>query len=372
VRVPAEKMVDMRTRLARVMAIAPLRAVTWRASNRTFLGTFIGALAAIYLFVLLVDPYGVAPFSLPFDRPLTSTQRQIFPQILRSGRYDSVVIGTSTSMLLDPAVLDRVLGGHFATFAQTAATAAEQVQALDYFRRTVPAPNTVIIGLDHEWCFRNGNDGQRETTAAKERDFPFWAYDGSRWNDLFYLLNTPTVDAAGRAVGGLLGWTREKLRKDGYEITQRPDSTYDAAAARGAIWSPVPHWSLPGSSEADRAAVSSFEALPWLDESLARLPARVKKYLLLPPVHIHALPEPGSLREAWEAECKRRIATIARRRGALLVDWRIASPTALEDTDFWDPIHYRAPIADRLIDDLGHIVNEGRESPDGSYRILVR
>ncbi len=118
--------------------------------------------------------------------------------------------------------------------------------------------------------------------------------------------------------------------------------------------------------------MTRFEALPWLDESLARLPAGVKKYLLLPPVHIHTLPEPGSLREAWEAECKRKIAAIARRRGALLVDWRIASPIAREDTLFWDPIHYRAPIADRLIDDLGHIVNEGRESPDGSYRILVR
>ncbi len=371
-RVLVEKIIDMRGRFARVVATAPLRAVTWQTSNRIFLGTFIGVLAAIYLFVLLVDPYGVAPFSLPFERPLTSTQRQMFPQILRSGRYDSIVIGTSTSMLLDPAVLDGVLGGHFATFAQTAATAVEQVQALDYFRHTVAAPNTVIIGLDHEWCFRNGNDGQRETTAAKERAFPFWAYDGSRWNDLLYLLNTPTVDAAGRAIAGLLGWTPEKLRKDGYEIGPRPDSTYNAAAAHALIWSPIPHWSLPGSSEADRAAVSSFEALPWLDESLARLPAGVKKYLMLPPVHVHALPEPHSLREAWEAECKRRIATIARRRGALLVDWRIASPIASEDTHFWDPIHYRAPIADRLIDDLGHIVNEGRESQDGSYRILVR
>jgi hypothetical protein len=120
-------MFDMRRWFARAVTSAPLRAVSWQASNRIFLGTYIGALAAVYLFVLLVDPYGVVPFSLPFDRPFTTTQRQMYPQILRSGRYDSVVIGTSTSMLLDPVVLDRVIGGHFASLAMSAETALEQV-----------------------------------------------------------------------------------------------------------------------------------------------------------------------------------------------------------------------------------------------------
>jgi hypothetical protein len=340
------KVIDMRRWLARVMTIPPVRAVSWQASNRMFLGTFIGILAAIYLFVLLVDPYGVVPFSLLFDRPLTSTQRQMYPQILRAGRYDSVVVGTSTSILLDPAALDRVLGGHFASLAMSGETAREQVQVIDYFRRTVAAPKAVLIGLDHEWCFRNTSATARERTSALEKDFPYWAYDDSRWNDLFYLLNIPTVDAAGRAVAGLLGWTPEKLRKDGYEFPVRPDSTYDAALVYDDIWGfGSRHWfsiALPGPGEADRAAVDKFAALPWLDESLARLPAGVKKYLL-PPIHIHMLPESGSLREAQEAECKRRIATIARQRGATLVDWRIASPIALDDSHFWDPIHYRSP-----------------------------
>jgi hypothetical protein len=350
--------------------------VSWRASNRLFLGTFLGALAAVYTFVLLVDPYGVVPFSLPFERPLTSTQRQMYPQILRTGRYDSVVVGTSTSRLLDPVGLDRVLGGHFADMAMPSATALEQVQVVDYFRRTVANPKTVIVGLDHEWCYRNTSATARELTAGLEKDFPHWAYDDSRWDDLFYLLNIPTVDAAARAVAGLLGETSDKLRKDGYEFPTRPDSAYDAAAAHDAIWgSGRGYWIvrvLPGPSEGDRAAANSFAALPWLDESLARLPASTRKILLLPPLHNHFLPEPGSPRAGLEAECKERLATIARRRGAMLVDWRIASPIASEDTNFWDPIHYRESIADRLIDDLGHIVNEGRESPDGSYRILVR
>jgi hypothetical protein len=54
------------------------------------------------------------------------------------------------------------------------------------------------------------------------------------------------------------------------------------------------------------------------------------------------------------------------------VDWRIVSPISSEDTCFVEPLHYRLPIAYRLTDDLDRIVNEGRESPDGSYRVLVR
>jgi hypothetical protein len=367
------KQINVRRWFTRAMTIPPLRAVRWQASNRMFLGTFIGTLAAIYLFVLLVDPYGVVPFSLPFDRPLMTTQRQMYPQILRTGRYDSVVVGTSTSRLLDPAALDRALGGHFASFAMLSETAQEQLQIIDYFRRTVAVPKAVVIGLDHEWCYRNSTPAARESAAAREREFPFWAYDDNRWNDLFYLLNIPTVDAAGRTVAGVLGWFPGNLRQDGYAVLQ-PEPPYDAARARYNIWGQGGlQWFLavlPGPGDAE--AETNFTALPWLDESLARMPVDVKKYLLLPPVHIHMLPEPGSPREAREAECKRRIATIARRRGATLVDWRIVSPLSSEDAHFVDPLHYRLPVAYRLIDDLDHIVNEGRESPDGSYRILVR
>jgi hypothetical protein len=360
----------MRRWFARATTIPAVQAVSWHQSNRVFLTTFIGVLAAIYIFVLLVDPYGVVPFSLPFDRPLTTSQRQMFPQILRTGRYDSIVVGTSTSRLLDPVALDRVLGGYFANLAMPAATAVEQVWVMDYFRRTIAAPKAVLIGIDHEWCDRNGNAYMRERTAAREREFPAWAYDESRWNDLLYLLNLRTIDAAKRAVGHLLGRAPAKLREDGFEVFVGPDSAYDLARARVHIYEEVPvHYT--SRSEAERDAIE-FEALPWLDESLASLPGATRKILVFPPVHAHALPAAGSFGEARDAQCKGRTTEIARRRGAMLVDWRIVSPLTTEDSHFWEPAHYRLPIAYRLIDDLDHIVNEGRESPDGSYRILVR
>jgi hypothetical protein len=360
--------IDMRRWAFRIIQTPPLPAASWRASNRMFIGTFVGILAAIYLFVLLVDPYGVVPFSLPFERPIMSSQRQMYPQILRTGRYDSIVVGTSTSRPLDPAALERVLGGRFSTFAMNSMTAWEQVQVIDYFRRTVAAPKALLIGVDDKWCNPNGGDDQRD------KEFPLWAYDGNRWNDFLYLLNNPTLEVAAHTVGWVLGWLPEKLREDGFEVSP-PESAYDIERARRAIYAgagehrPVEPVSEASGVEPD---AMTFEALRWLDESLAGLPDATRKFLVFPPVHAHALRAAGSHREAQDAECKKRVATIAHRHGAILVDWRIVSPLTVEDSHFWDPVHYRLPIAYRLIEDLGHIVNEDRESPDGSYRILAR
>jgi hypothetical protein len=348
-----------------------LQAVNWKESNRIFLTTFVGILLAIYVFILLIDPYGVVPFSLPFERPIMSSQRQMYPQILRTGRYDSIVVGTSTSRLLDPAALGRVLGGHFASLAMPSTTALEQVRIIDFFRRTVAAPKALLIGLDHEWCHRD------RSASVREKEFPDWAYDDNRWNDLLYLLNNPTLEVAGRTVGRVLGLVPEKLRDDGFEVFVPPESAYDLARARYYIYgrsgpaAPGPVRPAAEVNEAERHAME-FEPLPWLEESLAGLPAETRKVLALPPVHAHTLPAAGSYGEAREAECKRRLVTIARQRGAMLIDWRIVSSLTTNDSHFWDPLHYRLPVAYRLIDDLEHIVNEGRGSPDGSYRILVR
>lgn len=252
----------------------------------------------------------------------------MYPQILRTGRYDSIVVGTSTSRLLDPAALGRALGGHFASLAST--TAWEQVRIIDYFRRTIAVPKALLIGLDHEWC-------NRDSGAAYAKEFPSWAYDENRWNDLLYLLNNPTLEAAGRTVGSVLGAIPDKLRGDGFEVFMPPEAAYDL------IWGPKgPHALEPAPapqlSETERNGMT-FPTLAWLDESLAALPGSTKKLLVFPPVHANAMPAAGSVGEAREAECKTRIATIARKGGAMLVDWRFASPLTAEDSNFWDGLH---------------------------------
>lgn len=367
---------------AAIRAAAGLAPVSWQSGNALFVATFAGVLGAFYVFILLVDPYGVVPFSLPFERPIMTNQRQVYPQILRTGRYDSVVVGTSTSRLLDPEALGRVLGGRFASFAMPSMTAWEQARIIDWFGRAVPSPRTVVVGLDHEWCDRDTRGvADREMALGLEREFPAWAYDENRWNDLLYLLNAPTLEVASKVVGRLRGRSPGKLREDGFEVFVPPEANYDPARARAMIWGAAgppavrpflaplaPPLQL---SAAERAAMP-FEALPWLEDSLAALPAGTAKILVFTPPHAHALPASGTPAEARERECKDRVAAIARRHGAVLVDWRLVSPLTVEDANYWDLLHYRLPIAYALIEDLGHAVNDGRESPDGRYRILVR
>jgi hypothetical protein len=343
----------------------------WRHFVALFLGVLLGGTAAVYLFVLLVDPYNVVPTSLPLDRRIVSiSQRHMFPQIMRSQRFDSLILGTSTTALLDPELLSKKFGVRFANLAMSAATAWEQNTVLDYFQRKAGPPKAVIIGLDGAWCDQNA-DRARVTF----RGFPYWLYDDEPWNDYFNLFNSETVLIAVRLVGYQLGVYRERMRYDGYHVFVPPEATYDLAQARRKIWgtqnSEVPPDVPPLSLLSNERGTLSFPALTWLDASLAKLPWSTLKILAFMPVHIAAQPRPGTHGEAIEAECKARITDIARKRGANAVDWRIYSDLTRNDANYWDPVHYRVPIASQIAEELGQAVLQGSASPHSSYRILV-
>jgi hypothetical protein len=55
-----------------------------------------------------------------------------------------------------------------------------------------------------------------------------------------------------------------------------------------------------------------------------------------------------------------------------VIDWRIASPITTNDSNYWDGLHYRLPIARRIARELVAATLNGAEASDGSYRILVR
>jgi hypothetical protein len=340
----------------------------WRGFVALFLTVLIGGVAAVYLFILLVDPYGVVPFALPLDRHIVSiNQRYMYPQIVRSKRFDSVILGSSTSRLLDPELLDRSFHARFVNLAMDSATAWEQQAMLDLFLRQVGPPKVLIVGLDAVWCYPDA-DRNRITF----RGFPDWLYDDNPWNDYLYMFNAGTLEIAVRLVGYQLGLYRERIRYDGYDVFVPPDSQYDAARARAKIGeaAPPPNPLPPPLSAAERSRLS-FPALAWLDASLARLPADSRKILAFMPVNIAAQPTPGTHEADVEAECKARIVAIGRNRGASVIDWRIPSSLTRADTNYWDALHYRVPIATRIAEELGPAVLAGRESTDGSYVVLV-
>ena len=163
----------------------------WRRFVKLFLGIFVGGILGAALFILLLDPYDMVPFSLPIERPLVSgSQRFAYPQAMRSKRFDSIIVGSSTARLIDPEQLNGPFGARLANMAMNASTAWEEWTTFEYFRRHAGAPKVLIIGIDDAWCDPN---------AERERvrhGFPEWMYDDDTWNDYANLFNSGTLAEA--------------------------------------------------------------------------------------------------------------------------------------------------------------------------------
>ena len=340
-----------------------------------FLKTFLIAAAlvaaSLWLLILLLDPYGVSPIRLPIQRPIMDiNQRYMYPQIVRSRRYDSLVIGTSTSRLLDPEALNVAFGGRFANLAMNAATAWEQSELLKLALRHQSAPKTVIIGLDQMWCVDEQN-----LQKITFRGFPEWMYDDNPWNDLPGVFNSKALEITGRLAAYHLGWMKERIRRDGYEVFTPPEQTYDLARARAHIWRGYAGQSItpvepPVILAAQTSAALQFPALQWLDDILTRIPHSSQRILAAMPLHIAAQPMPGSAEAARITVCKERIAAIARKHDLRFADFSIGSAITRDDANYWDPLHYRLPVAKRIIDGLQTAVQSGQDSPEGLYKVL--
>lgn len=338
----------------------------WRSYTRAFLGAIVLELALVCALILAANPYGNLPHSLFGEHAILDTnQRFQYPAVVRSGKFDSVVIGTSTSRLLRPEALNAAFGGRFANLAMDAGTAWEQVRLASFFATRTPAPGTLILGLDHAWC--NAGADKRKISA---RGFPAWMYDDDTWNDLLWVLNRKSVEISLLRIAYVLGLTQVRIPFDGYDVFVPSEKQYDLAKVRAKI----------KKRSADRAAValaappqeqltaSDFPALPWLDELLRLRWKRVVLYF--PPVHISVQPTPG-YPEAWrEAVCKAQIADVARRHNVPVVDFRIASQITRNDENYWDSLHYRVAIAERIVAGLRQALNSGRDDPAGDWRVL--
>lgn len=339
----------------------------WRRYFFAFIAVFVGVLVAAYIFILLIDPFGISPVSLPMKRALVTVQRYMYPQLIRSHRFDSAIFGTSTSMLLDPEILNGPFQARFANLAMASATAWEQKTLAELFLREVRRPKVLVMGLDSVWCSPNA-DLDRITF----RGFPDWLYDDNRWNDYLHLINRISFMSAVRLLRFNVGLFSPTTRSDGMDTFLPPEAEYDLERARQHIYGEVPlvptfagrPLPLPPSSPDDGQKQTEFPALVWLDQILAKAPDETRKVLAFMPVHV------GTAGDDALDLCKMKIAEIGRRRGASIVDWRIPSSITREDSNYWDALHYRVPIANKIARDLTGAVLSGAESTDGTYRLV--
>jgi hypothetical protein len=334
----------------------------WRRFCRRLLAGAVLAAAVIYGFIVLVDPFDTLPLSPPFDRgPVSTNARYAFPALARKPQFDSMILGTSTSRLLRPAVLDPLFEAHFVNLAMNSATAYEEWRLGEVFARAHAQARVALIGLDIVWC-GTGDSLEKYTPRA----FPEWMYEDNRWRGYLEQFDLYSLEQAGIQFAELTGLRPPRYGRDGYTNFLPDDSAYDLARARGHLYPSgdrglapvVPPVTMSG---ADRHALR-FPAHPWLEDLLAQMPEALKIVYFVP-YHISVQPRAGS-RDAivWD-ECKARVAAIvAAAPRARLVDFMVESPVTTEDANYWDPLHYRLAIADWLARSL-------RAAADGPPRI---
>jgi hypothetical protein len=344
--------------------------MAWSIYVRVLLGTFWGLVALAASLVAIANPYGNLWFSPLRHVIMDDNQRFQYPSVIRSGRYDSMVVGTSTARLLEPAELERRFGGRFANLALNSGTAWEQMRLTRLFAETIPRRGMLVLAIDHVWC-----DEEADVQRITRRGFPEWMFDADPWNDLVYMLNVRTVEIAGRRIGHALGLVRERWPHNGYEVFVPPESEYDLSRAREHIWGKggVPR-PLATSGEGLRAELAStppqrfrFPALNWLDQLLEPGHGWQRIVILMPPTHVAGVPGPGHPGHARELACKAAISDIARRRGVPLVDFRIPSPITTQDSNYWDALHYRVPVATRIVSGLARALATGADDPAGDW-----
>lgn len=347
----------------------------WRGWTSAFLIAALGFVALLLGFVALLDPYGIRVRAGQAARPLMDiNQRFMYPQLVRSGAFDSAVLGTSTLRLLDPAILSAGAGGRFVNLAMNAATPWEQTQMASLFARRVEKPGAVIWGVDGLWCNADATDPARRLTP---RPFPPWLYGSAPgWSDFRHLLDFTSLEVSARLLAHRLGLMPARIRGDGYEVFTPPEASYDIERARfhlrGAWGAPAPELgplSVPEPPDADERSGWRFPALAWLDDALGAFPPSTRLVLVLPPAHAIGLPREGSVGWRRHEACKAEIGRIATRHGAALADYAYASPLTREDANYWDGLHYRLPIARRIESDLVAILKGAQPAPDAALRL---
>ena len=316
-----------------------------------------GLLLAVYAFICTVDPWDVLPLSPPLPRvPISTNARFSFPALARSPRFDSVVIGTSTARLLRPTALDPVFQARFANLAMNSATAWEQARLLGVFARSHPDARAVVIGLDAEWC---GPTIVRTTP----RPFPEWMYAANPWRGYLEVLNLYAVQEAASQFAVMVGLKRPRYGLDGYTPFVPPDAQYDPVrvAAAFARWGPPDEQPVPDPPPG--ASTSAFPAHAMLRDALLGLPAGARAVLFWAPYHVgrQGLPESGTARR-WTA-CKSAIEQAVAGTGAVVADFMRPTGITQDASNYWDPLHTRVAIADRVVEGLRAAL-DGRETPD--------
>ncbi|HVY57443.1 MAG TPA: hypothetical protein VHA77_06295 [Xanthobacteraceae bacterium] len=303
----------------------------WRRFVASFLAVFVGGLAAIYAFILLVDPYDTGRFpALPLSGVAEPYKATANVSRARDPQFNAAVIGNSHGQLLDPARLSHATGLSVVQLTTPGSGPREQLATMRWFLRHHPDAAAIIITIDNRWC---GQDPRIPVTYP----FPFWLYRG----DLEYLANVLSTRSLGAA-------SKRLMLQFGRGVAANRDGASDYEAGRA--------WNFhPGIPERFAAAATSaagpvldlpYPALERLMSAAAGLSPSTRLVLVMPPVFYTALPGAGSRSAAELASCKAVFARwTGQRPGSVFLDFLVDTPMSRDPHNFMDTEHYRSAFA---------------------------
>lgn len=342
----------------------------WGAFWRATLVIAVGTALFVYLFVVLVDPWGMLPLRLPLPRvPISTNARYSFPALAESGAFDSAIFGTSAVRLLRPAMLDALFGARFANLAMNSATAYEQTRLRGVFLRHHPAPRVVMIGLDEQWCAVGDVYSKFPPPSFQPQPFPEWMYGGSPWRGYLRVMNLYALQESANQFAVIAGLKAQRYGSDGYTSFVGDDRLYDPTRARMHLAGErAPD--APPPLEFDPTSLR-FSVHDLLRQALVAIPQSTLKTLFFVPYHVALQGVPGSAHALELQTCKQRIAELVRPvPNLVLADFMIPSPITREDANYWDPHHYRIATAERLMNDLAGAA-AGEAPPNGDYALIL-
>lgn len=344
---------------------------SWKSFWFLFAASFGLMYVGYSLFVFILNPYNIFPHNLtPTTLNMAQNQRFSYPAIARNPAYNSLVIGTSTSRLFQPAILDEGLERSFAILSMNSATAYEQYKIAEHFINHHDRVQDLIVGVDISWC-----DMNKPYAQYTSRPFPEWMYDSSPWNDLTNHYSLRTLEVSLKKAAAMIGLKAPLYQANGYENFLVDDSLYDLEKVRYSLYGQAqPKQKAPlipsQTLSKDARAALSFPAFPYLTSLLEVIPAHTRVSFIFVPYHHYTLPAKGSTAASQWQECKNRFTQIAQNRpNSVVIDFMKPSWFTLEDTHYWDPLHYRLQPSYDLTHAIVHAI-KGMQSETKFYDIL--
>lgn len=331
----------------------------WRKFALIFLGITGGAIFVIWLFIVIIDPWGMLPLSPSFHRiPISTNARYSFPALAINQQFDSAIIGTSTSRPLQPQILNKPFDAHFVNLSMNASTPWEQEKLFNLFIKHHLHPKVMIFNADNLWCFGDPH--------YASRPIPLWMYEGSPWVGYLKMANQYALQEAVNQFAWLIGLKKQRYGSDGHTPLLPASFIYDPKK----VDKKFSEWTQADNSPPN-GRIPNQPALPRLQRMINKLPTDTLKIIIIPPFSAEFYGNSdGWTDTSWKA-CKSNLTHLAKiTPNTTTIDFALPNHFTQKRTSFWDPIHYRSFTAKMVMDGIIQAVILHQNLPNNESQIL--